>query len=180
MKHAVLHPQAVIETPRLTLRPLRVSDKGPIELYAGDVRVAQATSSIPHPYPAGLAAAFIDRAEAPDRAEDIWAMDGTQAGLGELIGCIGLRRMDRNQSEIGYWIAPAFWNMGLAREAVRALVLANPQGAQAAFGSVFQDNPASARVLIHAGFEYLGDAEAHCVARDATVATWTYSKRLKD
>jgi RimJ/RimL family protein N-acetyltransferase len=46
------------------------------------------------------------------------------------------------------------------------------------FASVFQDNPASARVLIHCGFEYLGDAETFCVARDTTMPTWTYSRKL--
>ena len=29
-----------------------------------------------------------------------------------------------------------------------------------------------------AGFVYLGDAETYCVARDAAVPTWTYSRKL--
>jgi RimJ/RimL family protein N-acetyltransferase len=85
--------------------------------------------------------------------------------------------MDRRQSEIGYWVAPAFWNSGLASEAVRALIAANPHGASTIFAEVFQDNPGSARVLTNCGFDYLGDAEAYSVARGATVATWTYSLR---
>ena len=88
------------------------------------------------------------------------------------------RDMDRAQSEIAYWVVPAFWNTGLASEAVRALVGANPRGDQTMFASVFQDNPASARVLTNAGFEYLGDAEAFSVARGSVVPTWTYLKRL--
>ena len=60
----------------------------------------------------------------------------------------------------------------------RALVVANPLKNATMFASVFQDNPASARVLTNAGFEYLGDAEAFSVARDAKVQTWTYLKRL--
>jgi RimJ/RimL family protein N-acetyltransferase len=73
--------------------------------------------------------------------------------------------MDRGQSEIGYWVAPAMWNTGFASEAVDALVSANPLENTTIFGSVFQDNPGSARVLTNAGFEYLGDAEAFSVAR---------------
>ena len=46
------------------------------------------------------------------------------------------------------------------------------------FASVFQDNPASARVLTHCGFKYLGDAESFCVGRDKTVPTWTYSHKF--
>ena len=96
----------------------------------------------------------------------------------DLMGVIGLERLDRDQSEVGYWVAPAFWNTGLASDAVQALVDANPMGNKTMFASVFQDNPASARVLTHCGFQYLGDAESYSVARDANVPTWTYSKKL--
>ena len=167
--------QPVIEAERFDLRPLRVSDKGLIELYAGDARVAGNTTSIPHPLPPGAADDYIRRSQAEDRAEDVWAMDGTRSGGYELMGVIGLKRMDRNQSEIGYWVAPAFWNSGIAQEAVAAILGANPLNSETIFASVFQDNPASARVLTNQGFAYLGDAETFSVARGATVATWTYS-----
>ena len=45
--------QPVIETDRFDLRPVRRSDMGMIEMYASDPRVANATSSIPHPLPPG-------------------------------------------------------------------------------------------------------------------------------
>lgn len=167
----------VIETERLILRPLRRSDAGLMELYGADERVARMTRSIPHPLPPGVTESFITRALSDDREEDVWVLDGSARGLGELLGLIALKRMDRDQSEIGYWVAPAFWNTGLASEAVRALVDANPQENRTMFASVFQDNPASARVLTNTGFEYLGDAEAYSVARGATVPTWTYLKR---
>ncbi|MBJ6371649.1 GNAT family N-acetyltransferase [Sedimentitalea arenosa] len=170
--------QPVIETERFDLRPLRRSDMGLIEMYGGDARVARMTTSIPHPLPPGVAEAFVARAMAEERDEDIWAMDGTKSGGSELMGLISLEKMDRNQSEVGYWVAPPFWNTGLASDAVQALVTANPLDSATMFASVFQDNPASARVLTHCGFQYLGDAEGYSVARDTTVPTWTYSKKL--
>ena len=170
--------QPVIETDRFDLRPLRRSDKGLIEMCGGDERVARMTTSIPHPLPPGAAEAFIARAMAEDRDEDVWAMDGTKSGGSELMGLISMQKMDRNQSEIGYWVAPIYWNTGLASNAVEAVVMANPLRNDTMFASVFQDNPASARVLIHCGFEYLGDAESFSVARDASVPTWTYSRKL--
>ncbi|QBF31961.1 GNAT family N-acetyltransferase [Thalassococcus sp. S3] len=174
----IIADQPVVETERFDLRPLRRSDQGLIELYAGDERVARMTTSIPHPLPPGLTEAFVSRAMAEEREEDIWAMDGSKSGGSELMGVISLQKMDRNQSEVGYWVAPIYWNTGLASDAVQALVEANPLGDKTMFGSVFQDNPASARVLTHCGFEYLGDAESFSVARDATVPTWTYLKKL--
>jgi RimJ/RimL family protein N-acetyltransferase len=167
--------QDTITTDRLDLRPLRKSDVGLIALYAGDLRVARGTRSIPHPLPPGAAEAMVARAGQSDRTEDIWAMDGSRAGLGEVLGLVHLTRMDRQQSEISYWVAPAFWNTGLASEAVRGIIAANPHAAAQIFAEVFQDNTGSARVLTNCGFDYLGDAEAHSVARGATVPTWTYA-----
>lgn len=178
MKHDLILPQAVVTTERFDLRPLRKSDKGLIELYGGDARVAKMTTSLPHPMPPGLAEDIVARATAEARDQEIWAMDGSKSDGGEFMGLIALDRMDRNQSEVSYWVAPAFWNDGLARDAVEALVLNNPLGNRTMFGSVFQDNPASAKVLTHCGFEYLGDAESFSVARDTTVPTWTYLKKL--
>jgi RimJ/RimL family protein N-acetyltransferase len=178
MKFDQIVTQPVIETERFSLRPLRRSDSGLLEMYAGDERVARATRSIPHPLPPGAIEAFVARATGEERDEDAWAMDGSKTSMGELLGVISLKRMDRDQSEVGYWVAPAFWNTGLASEAVRALIAANPQASKTLFAEVLQDNPGSARVLTNAGFAYIGDAEAFSVARGATVPTWTYLKKL--
>lgn len=178
MKLEPIVDQPTIETDRFDLRPLRRSDEGLIELYAGDSRVAHMTTSIPHPIPPGMTEAFVARAMSDDRDEDVWAMDATKSGGAELMGVISLERMDRAQSEVGYWVAPVYWNTGLASDAVGALVNANPLKNKTMFASVFQDNPASARVLIHCGFEYLGDAESFSLARDKAVPTWTYSRKL--
>lgn len=176
-------PEGAIAAGRFILRPVRRSDAGLFALYAGDRRVAEATQSIPHPLPPGAAEAFVTRAMQVGGDEDVWVMDGAASGLAEVLGVISLKRMDetkwdRGQSEIGYWVAPAFWNTGFASEALRALIAANPQKNRTIFAEVFQDNPGSARVLTNAGFQYLGDAETFSVARNARVPTWTYLRKL--
>lgn len=178
MMYEAIEDQLVISGSEFDLRPLRVSDRGLVEMYASDERVAKNTSSIAHPLPPGSTDGFIKRALSKERVEDVWAMDASKSGGTEIMGLIGLTRMDRNQSEVGYWVAPAFWNTGVASQALGMLIDANPQGCNGLFASVFQDNPASARVLTKSGFEYLGDAEVFSVARNANVATWTYSKKL--
>lgn len=173
-----IYVQPVIAADRFLLRPVRAADKGLIDMYGAEKRVALNTRSIPHPLPPGATEAYIARAMAPDRIEDVWVMDGSAAGGSEVMGVIALERMDRNQSEIGYWVAPAYWNTGVASAAVTTLVEANPQSSRTIFAEVFQDNPASAQVLTNCGFAYLGDAETFSVARNALVATWTYSRKL--
>ncbi|MEL6643481.1 MAG: GNAT family N-acetyltransferase [Pseudomonadota bacterium] len=179
MKIDQIVDQPTITADRFVLRPARRSDAGLMSMYAADKRVAWNTSNIPHPLPPGTTEAFLERAMAPNRTEDVWVIDGTATGAGEVLGTVGLTRMDRAQSEIGYWIVPAFWNTGLASEAVRAVLAANPQASESIFGAVFQDNPASARVLTNAGFEFIGDAETFSVARNATVPTWTYIRKMR-
>jgi RimJ/RimL family protein N-acetyltransferase len=178
MDMSKITPQITLETERFDLRPLRISDTGLIEMYSADERVARMTTSIPHPLPPGSTEAFVNRCIAHERNEDVWAVDGLKTGGAELMGLVTLQRMDRNQSEISGWVAPAFWNTSLASDAIHALVQANPNDNTTMFASVFQDNPASAKVLTHCGFEYLGDAETFSVARDAAVPTWTYTRKL--
>ena len=173
-----------IQAEGLVLRPLRRSDAGLIELYGADERVARMTTSIPHPLPPGTTDSFVSRAMAQNADEIVWAMDASSLGGAELKGLISLTRMEPgpkggSQTEVGYWVAPAWWNTGVASAAVQALVDANPLGNDTLFGSVFQDNPASARVLTNAGFQYVGDAESFSVARNAKVPTWTYVRKLK-
>ena len=97
---------------------------------------------------------------------------------GTLLGVISLKHLDRSQSQIGYWVAPAFWHGGIASAAVKAVLDVNPHANATVFAEVFQDNPVSARLLTHAGFEYIGDAEAWSIARNAAVPTWTYLRRM--
>lgn len=170
--------ERVIATERFDLRPIRLSDMGLIEHYCADPRVATFTTSIPNPVPPGWAEAFVKRAIAQGRSEDVWVMDATRSDGPELMGVISLEHMDRKQSEISYWVAPQYRNTGFASDAVRALVEANPHGNDTMFATVFQDNAPSAKVLTNCGFEYIGDAEAFSVARNAKVQTWTYIKKL--
>jgi len=163
---------------RFTLRPVQTSDVGLLAVHSADLRVAKMFRGIPHPLPAGVVEAYIADATAPTTPRDVWVMDGSASNHAEVMGAVALTRLDRNQSEIAFWTAPAFWNTGLASEAVAMIIAANPQAAAQIYAEVFQDNPGSARVLTRAGFAYLGDAEAFCVARDTTVPTWTYVLKL--
>ncbi|MDF1856808.1 GNAT family N-acetyltransferase [Pseudooceanicola sp.] len=178
MKHEHFITQPVIDGGEFCLRPLRISDAGLIRLHSADERVARATTSIPHPLPPGATEDLIRRAQSATRDQDVWAIDTAARGGPEVMGLIGLTRIEGEQSEISFWVAPAYWNTGVASSAVAALVAENPLDNRTMFASVFQDNPASARVLTNCGFLYIGDAENYSVARRATVPTWTYSRVL--
>ncbi|WP_299359957.1 GNAT family N-acetyltransferase [uncultured Paracoccus sp.] len=171
--------QPTIAAGRFALRPLRPSDAGLIAHYMADRRLAEGTRTIPHPLPPGAAQAYVTRALAPDRQQDVWAIDASAFDQCELVGVVSLTRLEDERSELEFWIGPGFWNTGFATEAVQALVSANPHGARTIFAEAFQDNPGSAKVLTNCGFSYLGNAESWSVARRARVPTWTYLRQMR-
>lgn len=172
----VLAP-ATLETERLRLRRFRAADAALVELYCSDRRVAWMTERIPHPYPPGLAEAFVARVGAGSADEVTWAIDACTADDDEctLIGAVVLRLDGEGAARIGYWLAPAFWGTGYAGEAVEAVIgQARALGLGAITARVFQDNPASVRVLVRAGFAYEGDGEVHSLARGGMVEAHLY------
>jgi RimJ/RimL family protein N-acetyltransferase len=180
MSEAILVPVDSV-TERLRLRRLRQSDVPLVELYASDPRVARMTERIPHPYPPGLAAGFVERVGRGTADEIGWAIDiGPEAENG-MIGNIMLRVTGAGSARIGYWVAPAFWGTGYATEAAEAVVgFAARMGLREVSARVFQDNPASVRVLLRAGFCYVDDGEVYSLARGSMVPTHNYRRELTD
>lgn len=178
MKHSPISRQGEIVGERISLRAFRDGDAALVARFANDRRVAQMTTSIPFPLSLEAAEDYVKRAFDDDRLEDTWVIDGTKSGAAALLGVITLKYLDREQSEVGYWVAPPFWNRGYASEAVNTLLAANPHGNKSVVASVFQDNPASARVMELTGFANLGEAEAFSLSRAAHVPTWTFLKTL--
>ena len=168
-----------ITTPRLRLRPLRRRDAALIGLHASDRRVAWMTATIPHPYPPGQAEAFVERTLSPVATEIVWAIDAGADDENGLIGVVRLTRRPEGEAEINYWVAPAFWGTGYASEAAEAVVgFAAEAGLREVVARVFQDNPASVKVLLRAGFAYTGDGEVWSVARGGMVPTHEYRRPL--
>lgn len=182
MSETILDPADII-TGRLRLRRFRPSDAALVELMSSDRRVAWMTERIPHPYPPGLAAAFVERVSRGTPDETGWAID-TAVGADEgdengLIGTIMLRLDAPGSARVGYWLAPAFWGTGYASEALAGVVgFARAAGFRELTARVFQDNPASVKVLLHAGFAYVDDGEVYSLAREAMVPTHNYRLAL--
>jgi 8-oxo-dGTP diphosphatase len=107
----------VLQTSRLVLRPLTPADADAIQGYVGDWDVARWTTSIPHPYPPGAAADWIDGLDRGD--ERVLGIVERQSG--RLVGCIGLKPGGAAGSgEFGYWIGKPHWGRGYGTEALKA------------------------------------------------------------
>ena len=137
--------QPTLETPRLRLRPLNLSDAPRIQVLAGDEDVARTTSRIPHPYPEGAAREWI---EAP-RMEEHTPFAIAERATDDLIGGIGFSLQEGGLiAEIGFWVGKPYWNQGFCTEAAREIVryCFEDLGVNRVHAGHFAGNGASGRV----------------------------------
>jgi RimJ/RimL family protein N-acetyltransferase len=153
-----------LRTPRLLLRPPRLSDVPALVPLVGDNRVARPTR-IPHPYTAANGREFV-QANARKRRK------GTDVALlledrrdHRIVGGTGFHGIDwkDRRFELGYWIAPSEWGRGLAAEAAYAVCREGFRtlGMHRVYATVLAFNPWSARVLRSIGFRTEGRFRQH-------------------
>ena len=112
-----------IDTARLRLRPLALSDVPAIERLAGDWEIARFTAHIPHPYPAGGAAPWIEETWAEAKAGKKVVAAIERLSDGQLVGCIELDLTANDATgALGYWVGRPYWGAGIASEAASAMI----------------------------------------------------------
>ena len=149
-----------LATERLLLRPFNASDGPSVQRLAGSREVADTTLAIPHPYPIGAGAQWIEtHAAAWVRRDNLTLAICNQTSPDELLGAISLHlSLPHSHGELGYWIGVDNWGKGFATEAAQAL-------ATYAFGELrlhrvqarhFTRNVASGRVMQKLGMRLEG------------------------
>jgi RimJ/RimL family protein N-acetyltransferase len=149
-----------LTTERLLLRPFLAADATTVEQLAGVWEVAETTLNIPHPYPAGGAAAWIDSHAAA------WETDGRLTlaicvadAPRDVVGAISLAVVaEHARAELGYWVGADSWGRGYATEAGRAIVSFgfSTLGLNRIQARHFVRNPASGRVMQKLGMRLEG------------------------
>jgi RimJ/RimL family protein N-acetyltransferase len=156
--------QPTLDTGRLHLRLLRLADAPDIQRLASSREVASSTGMIPHPYPEGAAAEFINLTLDGFERERAAVFGIVVRNEDCFIGCCGLHpEDDHGRAELGYWVGVPWWNRGYATEAAAAVVGwgFRERGIHRIFAGCFARNPASARVLEKAGFTFEGRSREH-------------------
>nr|WP_321983800.1 bifunctional GNAT family N-acetyltransferase/(deoxy)nucleoside triphosphate pyrophosphohydrolase [uncultured Lichenicoccus sp.] len=157
------------------MRPPRPGDAETIHRLVNDWGVVRMLPRLPFPYPRRLTDDWI--ASTAEQALSGSAYHyvitragetGSDAGAGELVGCIGLRiNGEARTGDLGYWIGRRHWNAGVAREAAGRIArwaLANLE-IDRLVAQVATDNPASAAVLRRIGFRETGHGQQEFLAR---------------
>jgi RimJ/RimL family protein N-acetyltransferase len=164
--------QRIIETERLHLRPLQDSDAADIATLINDYDIAKNLSRVPHPYTLEDARTFLEFAASQTEKTRFSAIC-LKTAPDALQGVISYEwNAEKQSADFGYWLAKPLWGQGLMSEAAKAMVahafdVANVDTIMSCYHN---DNPASGKVLSHAGFTEIGPCTEFSMARDCDVA----------
>jgi RimJ/RimL family protein N-acetyltransferase len=156
--------QPTLRTERLILRPFTMDDAGEVHAIVSDREIAYNTAHIPHPYPEGMAAEWIERVRARWETGESAVFACTLRGNGELIAAIGLEiEPPHRRAELGYWVDRPYWNGGYATEGARAVVAFGfrEMGLNRIQAHHYSRNPASGRVMQKLGMTWEGRQRQH-------------------
>ncbi len=152
-----------LHTPRLLLRPFRLTDAPAVKELAGDKEIAAATIYIPHPYTMADAEKWLNSHE-----EDLIKQTAQHYAIvgkdGKLMGAITLKtNLPHSHAEIGYWIGKNYWGQQYATEAAGAIKEYGFRHLKLnrLYAYCFKSNPASARILEKIGMELEGIMKQH-------------------
>ncbi len=148
----------IIETERLRLRPLRDNDASDIAVLINNYDIAKNLARVPFPYALADAEEFLrwlKTCKGQSRFSAICLKNSSDG----LQGIISYEWHDKKQDvELGYWLVKDLWGKGLMSEAAKAMVDHAFEIARVnvMVSCYFNENPASGKVLRHAGFEVVG------------------------
>jgi RimJ/RimL family protein N-acetyltransferase len=142
-------------TQRLLLRPGFIEDAPELAQAMGHDAVVRNLSSVPAAYTEDDARAFL--AMPRDPLHPNFVITQRTGGAPRIIGGAGISLSPDDELQIGYWITPAYWGLGFATEAGRAVLdMARTNRLPRLTASHFIDNQASGAVLRKLGFRPTG------------------------
>jgi RimJ/RimL family protein N-acetyltransferase len=142
---------AILETARLRLRPITLTDEEDLFRLFSDPEVYRWIGG-PRPREASVAAVQAAMAHWRQKGHGIWVL--AERATGRFVGRCGLRRLDDiGETELLYTLNKEFWGKGLATEAsVAALDFAfGPAGLRRVVALALPENRASRRVMEKVG-----------------------------
>ncbi|MEM6528616.1 MAG: GNAT family N-acetyltransferase [Chloroflexota bacterium] len=154
----------VLQTDRLRLRMVELTDAPAIQHLANDPLIARNTLTIRYPYPEGLAEEWLRETMLPaiEAGEDyLFAM--TLRETGEFMGVLGMHNRQFDRMVVGYWIGKPYRGNGYTPEALRRVIAFgfDELGLNRIYAEYFPHNPASRRVMEKAGMRYEGTLRQH-------------------
>ncbi len=155
MENVVTLP--VLKGQGFILRHFESNDAASLQHHLNDERVARKVSHIPFPYTIDHARDWISRTESSvclnsNRIDFVIDIGG------EAVGSVAFINIEGHKAQLSYWLSPDYWGKGIVSEAVKLLLSFGfvMLPLERAYGYVYSENTASARVLQKCGFRFEG------------------------
>lgn len=148
-----------LNTPRLVLRPFRMTDADNLAELANDKEIALNTENFPYPYEKYMAESWISQHKEFFLINKKVLLAIVTRKKNQLIGAIGFDvNSDHDRAVLGYWLGRPFWGQGYATEAAKRLLHYGFKELQLQriFSSHLKRNPKSGQVLKKLGMQYEG------------------------
>ncbi|SHF37682.1 Protein N-acetyltransferase, RimJ/RimL family [Seinonella peptonophila] len=155
--------QTHLETERLMLRLFQSTDAKSVQKLAGHEEIARTTLGIPHPYPDGVAEAWIEHVRRAAERGEMFSFALIRKEDHQLIGCVSLRVKSANDGELAYWVGRPYWGQGFATEASKKVVNFGFEvlGLNRVYAKAMTKNPASYKVMSKIGMKYKETLSRH-------------------
>ena len=148
-----------LETDRLLLRRMRVSDADDMYAYARRADVTKYLTWSPHPNHA-YTVDYLQYLASRYRVGDFYDWGVTLRESGRMIGTCGFTSFDlpHNAAQVGYVLNPEFWGQGIAPEALRAVLCFGFRelGLNRIEACYIRENARSRRVMEKVGMSFEG------------------------
>lgn len=142
------------------LRPWQSSDVPSLAHHLNNKKIwDNCRDCLPYPYTEKDASAFI--AYAMQQEEYCIEIDGQAVGN---ISFIRAKDVERFNAEVGYWLSEDYWGAGIATATLREAIglYFSRTSVIRLYATVFENNPASMRVLEKVGFQKVGILRKSC------------------
>lgn len=165
-----------IETQRLHLRPVRMSDEDAIASSLNDFKVARMLSRLPFPYALEDATDWLNIVTAPDSPH--WTLAITQPSDAVLIGVVTIE-LGKGGHHLGYWLNRYYWGRGFMSEAASGLIARffQQMGDVTLHSDAFTENTASQKVQKKLGFKVTGLKDIYSISQGQMMPAITTALR---
>ena len=149
-----------LETKRLILRPLKMSDAKDTIENINNLNVSRWLLVVPYPYTMKDARWWIRHTQEKwkKKKKEDYPFGIELKSEGRIIGGIGLHKADGYSADVGYWLGEDYWKKGYGSEALEAVMnfAFRKLKLNRLEAGVFAGNPSSGRLLEKYGFKKEG------------------------
>lgn len=148
-----------LETERFILRKLEISDAKDISRICNNENIYKNMLFMPHPYELEDAVEFIQYAENCFDVDRFMVFAIVDKSTDRFYGAVDLTLSQMHKNcEVGYWIDEEFWNLGIATEVLKRIIvyMFSERNYHRVFAKHLSFNEASGRVMEKAGMTLEG------------------------